>query len=75
MRRAILKLLGKEESIRDIYVPWRYKGETYYRYYHLFTPWELKSLIRSAGLILLEYGEFRIKSKLLAENYFALGCK
>ena len=75
LRRAVLKLLGKEESIRDIYVPWRYKGETYYRYYHLFTPWELKSLIRSAGLILLEYGEFRIKSKLLAENYFALGCK
>ena len=75
LKKAILKIVGKEESIRDFSIPWRHKGRTYLRYYHLFTLRELKSLIRSAGLILLEYGGFKVKSKLLAENYFALGCK
>jgi len=75
LKKTILKILGKEKSIRDFYVPWKHKGRIYFRYYHLFTLRELKSLIRTSGLLLLEYGGFKIKSKLLAENYFVLGCK
>jgi tRNA (uracil-5-)-methyltransferase TRM9 len=35
---------------RDTLVPWRSKGKTYYRYYHLFSYRELKNLAEEAGL-------------------------
>ena len=33
----------------DTYVPWHVKNKKYQRYYHIFTPWELESSIKSAG--------------------------
>jgi tRNA (uracil-5-)-methyltransferase TRM9 len=35
---------------KDTLVPWRSKGKTYYRYYHLFSYGELGRLAREAGL-------------------------
>lgn len=74
-KNMFLKILGKRKSLGDVFIPWKHKGVAYFRYYHLFTPWELKSLIRSSGLVILGFGGLRVKSKLLPENYFALGCK
>jgi ubiquinone/menaquinone biosynthesis C-methylase UbiE len=38
----------------DVLEPWKTKKETLYRYYHLFTPWELKKLIETSGLDILK---------------------
>jgi len=39
---------------KDLYVPWRKKDKTLYRYYHLFTYAELENLVRKAGFSILE---------------------
>ena len=39
---------------KDLYVPWRKKDETLYRYYHLFSYAELENLVRKAGFSILE---------------------
>jgi tRNA (uracil-5-)-methyltransferase TRM9 len=38
-------LKGKETG-----VPWKAQGQVIYRYYYLFTYWELESLVKKAGL-------------------------
>lgn len=38
---------------KDYYVPWHVMGKVYWRYYHLFTYWELKNLINKAGFHIL----------------------
>ncbi len=37
----------------DTYIPWRVEGKKYYRYYHLFTYWELKKLIEKCGFLIV----------------------
>lgn len=39
---------------KELYVPWRKKDKTLYRYYYLFSYAELESLARKAGFIILE---------------------
>ncbi len=39
---------------KDLYVPWRKKDKTLYRYYHLFSYAELEYLVRKAGFSILE---------------------
>jgi len=39
---------------KDLYVPWRKKDKTLYRYYHLFSYAELEILARKAGFSILE---------------------
>lgn len=39
---------------KDLYVPWRKKDKTLYRYYHLFSYAELETLVRKAGFSILE---------------------
>lgn len=62
-------------SLGDIYVPWRYRGKTYYRYYHLYLPSELKSLISKFNFKIVEYGRFDIGRSILPQNYFTLAIK
>jgi tRNA (uracil-5-)-methyltransferase TRM9 len=40
---------------RDILVPWRQRDKTLYRFYHLFSGHELKSLVRQAGFELVPW--------------------
>jgi tRNA (uracil-5-)-methyltransferase TRM9 len=43
---------------REVGLPWRSKGGVIYRYYYLFTYWEIESLVRKAGFrILKSHGE------------------
>jgi ubiquinone/menaquinone biosynthesis C-methylase UbiE len=41
-------------AINDIYIPWKDKDKTYYRYYHIFFLYELKRLFKQAGFVLKE---------------------
>lgn len=46
---------------KESYVAWHVKDKTYWRYYYLFWPWELKKLLKQAG--------FKIKaSQLFSKN-------
>ena len=50
--KAILQLMRRRNGVLefgDVLVPWRRKGTTYYRYYHLFTKKELREHITSVG--------------------------
>jgi len=62
-------------GLGDVYVPWRYKGKTYYRYYHLYLPSELKHLISKFNFKIVEYGRFDIRRSILPQNYFTLAIK
>ncbi len=48
-------------SGREVAVPWRTKGKTLYRYYHLFSYYELEKLVKQAG--------FRVLSSLPESSY------
>ena len=38
---------------KDLYIPWKVNGKSYKRYYHLFTYWELKKLLKECCLEIL----------------------
>jgi len=40
--------------IKNRYEKWTKKGQAYYRYYYLFTPWELKSLLKKHGFEIIK---------------------
>jgi len=65
----------KGKSIGDVYVPWRYKGKVFYRYYHLYKPGELKHIIRGFNFKIVEYGRFDIRRSILPQNYYILAIK
>ena len=56
---------------REIAVPWRTKEKTLYRYYYLFSYFELESLVKEAGLEIIksfpEYG-YRLPVKYFSRN-------
>lgn len=39
---------------KEVFVPWRAKGQTVYRYYYLFTYREMEKLVQKAGFTILE---------------------
>ncbi len=43
---------------KDVTVPWHTKKEVYQRYYHLFTSWELKKLLKKQGFKILQKNIF-----------------
>jgi len=47
-------LFGSKER----YVGWRIESATYYRYHHLFSYWELKKLLKEAGLKIIDHSGF-----------------
>jgi len=40
--------------INDVYIPWKDKDKTYYRYYHIFFLFEIKKLFKQAGFVIKE---------------------
>ena len=65
----------RSRSIGDVYVPWRYKCKTYYRYYHLYMPNELKKIVSKFNFKIVEYGRFDIRRSILPQNYYVLAVK
>ena len=56
---------------KEVAVPWRMKGKTLYRYYHLFAYHELEKLAKEAGFeILKSYPEstYRFPVKFFSRN-------
>jgi len=43
---------------KNYYVPWSVKGKIYYRYYYLFTYWELRRLLKKAGFKIIKGSGF-----------------
>lgn len=74
IKNFLTKLLcGKcLESIRDVYIPWRFKGKNLLRYYHLFTLRELVNLVKSANFKVVEKGTYNIHKKIYPENYYVI---
>lgn len=47
---------------KDVLVPWKMKGKTLYRYYHLFSYGELEKMLKKAGFeVVKSYPESRYK--------------
>ena len=58
-------------SRREVFVPWRHKGKTLYRYYYLFSYTELENLARKAGFrVLRSFPEssYRCPLKVFSRN-------
>jgi tRNA (uracil-5-)-methyltransferase TRM9 len=56
---------------KEVFVPWRKKGKTLYRYYYLFSYAELEKLARSAGFQAIKYSTestYRFPLKLFSRN-------
>lgn len=54
-------------SKKDVFIPWKYKGKVYQRYYHLFTKKEIVDLIKSQLEIIRVFPK-----KLFSKNIFVL---
>lgn len=52
MAQIFKSLFSPKYDFRDIFVKWGNSGVA--RYYHAFTPWELKNMIKNAGFDILE---------------------
>jgi len=69
-------LIRLTPSPKDFLVPWRHRGKTYLRYYHLFTKGELRKLItKSTNLKIIDYGIFNLRKTIYHQNYYALVSK
>lgn len=65
---------------RDVFIPWKSKNETHYRYYHLFALEELKKLAEMSGFLVEELVYVDKKGKIThdwkqANNSFLLAKK
>lgn len=54
-------------SKKDVFVPWKYKGKTYQRYYHVFTKKEIMDLLKAKLKIISVFPK-----KLFSKNIFIL---
>jgi|SRR3989344_2903674 len=45
-------------SRQDVFMPWKIKGKTYYRYYHLFTHRELEKLLKEENFKIIKSNTF-----------------
>ena len=57
--KAVITVWNKLQSkflfkAKDMFIPWKVKGRTYQRYYHLFTRWELSRLLKNSGFRILK---------------------
>ena len=62
-------------SKKEEYVPWKKKGEPYYRYYYLFTQRELKALLRKHGFRVIKISGSSDKSYGFSKNIIAVAKK
>jgi SAM-dependent methyltransferase len=56
----------KEYEFGDCFVKWKDSGVE--RYYHAFTPWEIRKLLKESGLVLVE--ELYVTKKGMASNWW-----
>lgn len=75
LKGLIAKVKGRLFEYGDVEVPWKYRGQAYLRFYHLFTSSELKILIRKAGFRNLKVYSFSLKKTLWPQNYVAIAYK
>ncbi len=76
--RALPKMflnLFRGREFGDVYVPWRTRGKTFMRFYHLFTRGELEGLVRRAGLRIVESYGRSFKYSWIAENHVVVAEK
>ena len=73
----IKKLIGRKQSIGDIFIPWIHKGIKLRRYYYLYTLKELRKDLEEAGFKILDLGVFYPVKKYLkpTKNYYAISLK
>lgn len=65
MRRRLDKLF-------DIQVPWRSRGSTYLRYYHIYRPSEILKYLRNLGFKVVRSGTYNPHRRILPENYYVV---
>ncbi|MGQ9759216.1 MAG: class I SAM-dependent methyltransferase [Candidatus Methanomethylicaceae archaeon] len=65
---AMIALWLKGKDFGDLYVPWGREK----RFYHLFTPRELRSLIKNTGFSIEKTRGEKVSSRLLPENWVVL---
>lgn len=72
MRNLINVLLMRKRpnEFFDIRVPWKSKGRTYLRYYHIYRASELVKHLRLAGLKVVKSGIYNPHRRFLPENYY-----
>jgi len=75
IKSLIDKVRGRLFEYGDVEVPWRYRGHTYQRFYHLFTKSELREVLREAGFKVSELYGFSLRKTVLPQNYVAVGLK
>ncbi len=75
VKNILLKIVKPNIILGDTYIPWRRGDTVLKRFYHLFLPWELKSLCRKAGFEILKAGKYNVKAKVFPENYYVVGLK
>ena len=60
----------------DAEVPWRIRGQRIvYRFYHLYTPWELSLTLRISAPWLYRVVRFDVKKSAFPQNYMAIARK
>lgn len=74
------KMLLKPSELKlrrflDIYVPWRRKGRTYYRYYHIYRRKEVASALSKLGFKVIKVGVYNPHRRLFPENYYLILAK
>ncbi len=63
---------------KDIMVPWKMKGKTLHRYYHLFSCGELESLVKKAGFTIIKTSpenRYKFPLKVFSRNICVLAKK
>ncbi|MCS7109082.1 MAG: class I SAM-dependent methyltransferase [Sulfolobales archaeon] len=68
----VLLLRRRLGGLFDIRVPWRSRGKTFFRYYHIYRPSEVVKCLVSVGLKVVKVGVYNPHRRLLAENYYVL---
>lgn len=66
----VLLMRKRLKELFDIRVPWRSKGKTYLRYYHIYRVSELVRHLRLLGLKVVKSGVYNPHRRSLPENYY-----
>jgi len=62
----------KLRSFLDIYVPWRRREKTYYRYYHIYRRKEVVSTLSKLGFKVIKVGVYNPHRRLFPENHYII---
>jgi len=68
-------ILTKKLTFKDVYVPWKHKGQVLLRYYHLYTKEELTSDFRIANIRETKIYRLDIKPSIFPQNLLVIAKK